>query len=271
MDLDEDQRECTDNIQRSANGLLTVINDILDFSKVESGRLDIEEVHFSLSLVVHDVSKMLRFAAEKKDLLFESDIEPGIDHEMIVTGDPGRLRQIVTNLITNSIKFTNEGSVKFSVQKQAETDDVVEVKFMVEDTGIGIDEEGQKHLFQPFSQADSSTARRFGGTGLGLTICKNLVNLMNGRIVLESAPGQGTSAMFWIPFKKPQEPIDIESLPERLQSERSISRSDFGHEGSHSPAQTTLPSGSHSPASPPDTQLSPEERSKVNILLVEDK
>lgn len=271
MDLDEEQRECTDNIQRSANGLLTVINDILDFSKVESGRLDIEEVHFSLSLVVHDVSKMLRFAAEKKNLVFESDIEPGIDQEMIVTGDPGRLRQIVTNLITNSIKFTNEGSVKFSVQKQAEMDDVVEVKFVVEDTGIGIDEEGKKHLFQPFSQADSSTARRFGGTGLGLTICKNLVNLMKGQIVLESAPGRGTRAMFWIPFKKPQEPIEIRDLPERLQYEKSISHSDSGQEESRSPPPPALTSGSHSPASPPDTQLSREERSKINILLVEDK
>ena len=281
-ELNEEQRECADNIQRSASGLLTVINDILDFSKVESGRLDIEEVQFSLSVVVQDVSKMLRFAAEKKDLLFESDISVGTDEDMVVMGDPGRLRQIATNLITNSIKFTNVGRVKFLVQKERETEDVIEVKFMVEDTGIGIDEESQKHLFQPFSQADPSTARRFGGTGLGLTICKNLVDLMNGRIVLDSSPGHGTSAMFWIPFKKPQYPgsdalIDISNVPERLQSERSLPCSESEH-SMGSPSRlgfdqpTTLGSRSTSPTSVAGgAQLSREERSKVNILLVEDK
>lgn len=279
MDLNEEQRECADNIQRSASGLLTVINDILDFSKVESGRLDIEEVQFSLSVVVQDVSKMLRFAAERKDLLFESDILVGTEEDLVVIGDPGRLRQIATNLITNSIKFTKEGRVKFLVQKEKETEDTIEVKFMVEDTGIGMDEENQKHLFKPFCQADSSTARRFGGTGLGLTICKNLVNLMGGRIALESSPGQGTSAMFWIPFKKPQypggaTPIDVGNIPERLQSERSVPHSDSEHDTSASPShpskQATTLISSDSP-SPEDATLSREERSKVHILLVEDK
>jgi signal transduction histidine kinase len=280
-ELNEEQRECADNIQRSASGLLTVINDILDFSKVESGRLDIEEVRFSLSIVVQDVSKMLRFAAEKKDLLFESDICVGEGEELVVMGDPGRLRQIVTNLITNSIKFTNEGRVKFLVQKEKETEDMIEIKFMVQDTGVGIDEEHRKRLFRPFSQADSSTARRFGGTGLGLTICKNLVHLMNGRIELDSSPGHGTSAMFWIPFKKPGDAagndlVDISSLPDRLQSERSLPRS--GSEQSFdSPTRPTFHTAavgarSSSPSSlAGESHLSREERSKVNILLVEDK
>jgi hypothetical protein len=233
-------------------------------------------VQFSLSVVVQDVSKMLRFAAERKYLLFESDIA-GIDREPTVMGDPGRLRQIVTNLISNSIKFTSEGCVKFSVQKERETEDSLEVKFIVEDTGIGIDEEGQKHLFQPFSQADASTARRFGGTGLGLTICKNLIDLMNGRITLESSPGHGTTATFWVPFKKPQYPgvgaiIDTGSMPDRLQSERSVSCGDFEHDRSGTgPAQPIFTSGNMSPPSPPEAQLSRDERSKVNILLVEDK
>jgi signal transduction histidine kinase len=274
-DLDEEQQEYADNIQRSANGLLTVINDILDFSKVESGRLDIEEVRFSLSVVIHEVNKMLRFAAENKRLNFESDIAVGIDRDLVVIGDPGRLRQIITNLITNSIKFTNEGGVKFSVHRERETENIFEAKFVVEDTGIGIDEEGQKNLFQPFSQADPSTARQFGGTGLGLTICKNLVDLMHGRIALESSPGHGTTTAFWIPFKKPQYPggvaesIDISKVSDRLQSDRSVSCS--GSEGGTPPPQPAVTTSRTSPSSPPETKLSREERSRANILLVEDK
>ena len=173
-ELDMDQRECAENIQRSANGLLTVINDILDFSKVESGRLDVEEVQFDLSLVIQDVCKMLSFAAERKNLVFEGDIQLGTEQDMIVIGDPGRVRQILTNLLTNSIKFTSEGFVKLAVVAKKQLNDITEVFFTVEDTGIGIEEDVRKRLFEPFSQADSSTARRFGGTGLGLTICKNV-------------------------------------------------------------------------------------------------
>lgn len=170
--LTDEQRECAENMQRSANGLLTVINDILDFSKVESGRLDIEEVQFDLNVVVRDVNKMLSFAAERKGLMY---IDQTQELERLkVMGDPGRLRQIITNLLTNSIKFTSEGSVKMQVKIREETADTVAVQFSVEDTGIGIEEEVRKRLFQPFSQADSSTARRFGGTGLGLTISKNV-------------------------------------------------------------------------------------------------
>lgn len=180
-DLDIEQRECAENIQRSANGLLTVINDILDLSKVESGRLDIEEVQFSLSVVISDVNKMLSFAAERKNLIFESDIQIGTEEDLVVMGDPGRVRQILTNLLTNSIKFTSEGTVKLAVKAKKETDETIEVSFSVEDTGIGIEEEVRKRLFKPFSQADSSTARRFGGTGLGLTICKN-VSVMFARV-----------------------------------------------------------------------------------------
>ncbi len=286
-DLDEEQRDCAENIQRSANGLLTVINDILDFSKVESGRLDIEEVQFSLSVVVRDVSKMLGFAAERKNLVFRSDIAVGLDKDLIVMGDPGRVRQIITNLLTNSIKFTSEGFVKFSVLKLRETSDVFEVKFMVEDTGIGIEEEVRKRLFKPFSQADSSTARRFGGTGLGLTISKNLVDLMHGQISLESTLGAGTKAIFTIPFNKPQFQngtplVDIGSLPDRLQSEMSVScsSSDYDQAVGTPPMQSpmNLHRGGHRPRSacmtppaPPELELSPDERANIKILLVEDK
>lgn len=284
-DLDEEQRDCAENIQRSANGLLTVINDILDFSKVESGRLDIEEVQFSLSVVVRDVSKMLSFAAERKNLTFEDNIQVGLERDLIVMGDPGRVRQIITNLLTNSIKFTTEGKVRLSVLKERETSDVFEVKFVVEDTGIGIEEEVRKKLFKPFSQADSSTARRFGGTGLGLTISKNLVDLMHGRITLESTLGNGTVATFWIPFNKPQYHdgsalVNIGSLPDRLQSEMSVScnSSEFDPGTPPGPSNSFDLHRKHkgravsmTPPIPSEPELPREERAKTNILLVEDK
>jgi signal transduction histidine kinase len=287
MDLDEEQQKCAENIQRSANGLLTVINDILDFSKVESGRLDIEEVQFSLSVVVRDVSKMLGFAAERKNLIFESDIAVGLDSDLIVMGDPGRVRQIITNLLTNSIKFTSEGRVRFSVLKERETAEIFEVKFVVEDSGIGIEEEVRELLFKPFSQADSSTARRFGGTGLGLTISKNLVDLMHGKISLESTLGYGTTATFWIPFNKPQYHdgsaalIDIGSLPDRLQSEMSVScnSSEFDQiVGTHAQNPIEMHRGKQkarsinmTPPVPAELELPAGERAKINVLVVEDK
>lgn len=172
--LDQEQRDCAENIQRSANGLLTVINDILDLSKVESGRLDIEEVQFSLSIVLRDVNKMMAFAAVRKNISYDSHIQPEIEQDLKVMGDPGRLRQILTNLLTNSIKFTAEGRVTLSASVAKQDNDTVHVRFVVEDTGIGIEDEVRQRLFKPFSQADSSTARRFGGTGLGLAISKNV-------------------------------------------------------------------------------------------------
>ncbi|KAK0729137.1 hypothetical protein B0T21DRAFT_292312 [Apiosordaria backusii] len=288
VELTEEQRDITENIYRSANALLTVINDILDFSKVESGRLDIEEVQFSLSVIVRDVSKMLSFAAERKDLAFHSDISADIETDMVVMGDPGRVRQIITNLITNSIKFTNQGHVKFSVFKEKDTADITEIKFVIEDTGIGIEEEVRKRLFRPFSQGDASTARKFGGTGLGLTICKHLLDLMKGRMVLESTLGTGTTATFWIPFNKPQgaqksKLVQIDPISDRLQSEMSVSchSSEYDHVLGTPPdvgsmlgdrgrsawrnSAVNLPGiGS------PEEDLSPQERSKIHILVVED-
>ncbi|KAI9755180.1 MAG: hypothetical protein M4579_004376 [Chaenotheca gracillima] len=318
--LDEEQHECAENIQRSANALLTVINDILDFSKVESGRLDIEEVQFSLSVVIRDVCKMLGFVAERKNLSFENDIQVGVDEDLIVMGDPGRVRQIMTNLLTNSIKFTSDGYVRLSITAESESKESVTIQFVVEDTGyvtssallgqnnikaddrdsIGIEEEVRNRLFKPFSQADSSTARRFGGTGLGLTICKNLVDLMNGQISLESSLGSGTRAAFSIPFSKPQyhsggsSLVDATSLPPRLQSEMSIScnSSDYEHYTSGTPPQSPRPpagtsktshkagarsiskrklasQASHN-AAEANAELDSIERKKIHILIVED-
>ncbi|KAL2133801.1 hypothetical protein VTI74DRAFT_1658 [Chaetomium olivicolor] len=290
-ELEEEQRELTENIHRSANALLTVINDILDFSKVESGRLDIEEVQFSLPVVVKDVIKMLRFAAERKGLAFHFDLATDIENELEVMGDPGRVRQIMTNLLANSIKFTNDGHVKVSILKEMESSEVIEIKFAVEDTGIGIDEEVQKRLFQPFYQGDASTARRFGGTGLGLSISKTLLQLMKGRITLESAPGRGTTITFWIPFRKPSRsrsttPDNPGPVPDRLQSETSLSRSNPG--ASHSPSSapgspsviTSLKeqgrSGWRNSSNSLLTIVKPEEelpfsdRANIHVLVVED-
>ncbi|KAF2723288.1 hypothetical protein K431DRAFT_325909 [Polychaeton citri CBS 116435] len=284
--LSTEQRECAENIQRSANGLLTVINDILDFSKVESGRLDIEEVQFDLSMVIRDVNKMLSFAAERKGLKYIDDIQELRSWK--VMGDPGRLRQVITNLLTNSIKFTSEGSVTMRVHIRNETQEMVEVLFIVEDTGIGIEEEVRRRLFKPFSQADSSTARRFGGTGLGLTISKNLVELMHGAIALESKLGVGTKASFWIPFHKaPYQTssgsplVDIGAIPDRLQSDLSISRASSERSGPATPTTPGKPihirenSGLGTAVAPSLNEeapldLSEAERKAINVLVVED-
>ncbi|KAI1404348.1 hypothetical protein F4819DRAFT_494859 [Hypoxylon fuscum] len=286
--LDDEQREFAENLSRSANALLTVINDILDFSKVESGRLDIEEVQFSLSVIVQDVSKMLSFAAARKSLDFRSDISADIENDLVVLGDPGRVRQIITNLLTNSIKFTNLGYVKFSVWKEKETNETIEIRFVIEDTGIGIEEDVLKRLFQPFSQGDASTARKFGGTGLGLTISKNLVDLMHGRIELKSTVGSGTTATFWIPFNKPQTPqrdavIDLGHLPDRLQSEMSVSCHSSDHEQYVATSPVEFQGSVDRPRRPrpkrPTNLLAPfafeedlsrVERAKVQVLVVED-
>lgn len=282
--LTKDQRECAENIQRSANGLLTVINDILDFSKVESGRLDIEEVQFDLSVVINDVNRMLSFAAERKGLTYIDDI-PEIKNWKVM-GDPGRLRQVITNLLTNSIKFTSEGSVTISMRVETETSELLEVTFTVQDTGIGIEEEVRRRLFKPFSQADSSTARRFGGTGLGLTISKNLVELMHGRISLESVLGAGTKASFTIPFHKaPYQSggpplVGLDAIPDRLASDLSVSRTS-SESGPPTPthARKSLPNGDPSvigslgmalSAEHVAVDLSDAERKTVNVLVVED-
>ncbi|CAD6970128.1 unnamed protein product, partial [Tilletia controversa] len=169
--LTVEQRDYAENIQRSADALLTVVNDILDLSKVENGKLDIENAPFSLSLIVLDTRKMLSFATQKKGLEFV--VKGDLNYTGLLMGDAGRLRQVMTNLLTNAIKFTASGSITLDVSETHEDEECIVVKFQVSDTGCGISEETMRRLFRPFSQADPSTARKFGGTGLGLTICKN--------------------------------------------------------------------------------------------------
>lgn len=198
--LSQEQRDFAENIQRSADALLTVINDILDFEKLELGKMDLEKAAFNLNVVIMDTQKMLTFATQKKGLEFRNECQLGYTGQIV--GDAGRLRQVLTNLLTNAIKFTANGSITLRVIETYEDAKSLHVHFEVRDTGCGISQVTLKKLFQPFSQADPSFARRFGGTGLGLSICKNLVDLMGGTIGLESVENKGSNAWFSIPFDK---------------------------------------------------------------------
>jgi len=187
-ELETEQREFAEIVHRSGESLLVIINDILDFSKIEAGRIELEKVPFALDEVVEDAVSALAAKAAEKGLELLVDLNS--EAPLHVIGDPGRLRQILSNLVGNSIKFTEEGEVLVRV-RQARG----HIRFEVRDTGIGIDEAGLARLFAPFSQADSSTTRRFGGTGLGLCISRQLAELMGGKMGVDSEPGKGST--FW--------------------------------------------------------------------------
>ena len=193
-DLDAEQREYLDTVKTSAYFLLELINDILDFSKIEAGRMDLEPIAFSLRECVGDTLKPLSARAREKALELASSISRDIPDAVV--GDPGRLRQVLTNLMGNALKFTEAGEVVVGVQVESQTDDEVVLRFSVRDTGIGISDEQQQHIFDAFSQADGSTTRQYGGTGLGLSISVQLVEMMQGRIWVESELGEGSTFHF---------------------------------------------------------------------------
>ncbi len=196
--LDAQQRDYLSTVKTSADSLLAILNDILDFSKVESRKLELERIPFSLRELVAQTVKPLALKADQKglELLYE------VDHDVPqgIVGDPGRLRQVLSNLIGNATKFTERGHVVLEIKQENHQPGCTMLHFSVSDTGIGIARDKQATVFEAFSQADGSTTRRFGGTGLGLTISATLVQMMGGRIWVESEPGRGSVFHFTVPF-----------------------------------------------------------------------
>ncbi len=196
-ELTRSQKFYAETVRNSGEALMTIINDILDFSKIEAGKLELEIINFNLQIAVEETLDLLTEKAATKGLEISAFIFPDVVPE--VRGDPGRLRQVLLNLISNAIKFTDTGEVSIQVLRLDETETEIELRVQVSDTGIGIAPEVQTRLFQAFTQADSSTTRKYGGTGLGLVICKRLVELMNGTIGVESQMGQGS--VFWFTMR----------------------------------------------------------------------
>jgi len=195
-ELTTEQHRYVETIQASGESLLSIINDILDFSKIEAGKLELETIHFDLQQLIEDVTQMLAARAHAKGLELGAIIPP--DTSLYLKGDPTRLRQILTNLIANAIKFTEQGEVVIKVSTTRRDSRHVMVQLSVHDTGIGISPEARPRLFKPFSQADSSTTRKYGGTGLGLVISSELVACMGGVLDYESEPDQGSRFFFTI-------------------------------------------------------------------------
>jgi two-component system sensor histidine kinase/response regulator len=196
--LDTKQRNYLEKVDSAAKGLLGIINDILDFSKIEAGKMSYEQIDFHLDDVMDGMADLAAIKAQEKDLELLFNI--GADVPLALIGDPLRLRQVLTNLVGNAIKFTEKGEVTVMVSCSAEEADGVRLRFAVSDTGVGLTEEQRGRLFKAFSQADSSTTRNYGGTGLGLTISKRLVEMMDGEIGVESEAGVGSTFFFTARF-----------------------------------------------------------------------
>ncbi len=200
-DLTQRQKKRVETLRDCAEGLLAVLNDILDFSKIEASRLELEVAEFDLRKVIEGVTDLMALKAQEKDVEMLCFIEPDVPTRL--QGDPNRLRQVLSNLVGNAVKFTSEGSISLTVRLE-NPPDVGVVRFEVADTGIGIPESKRSLMFQPFSQADASTARKYGGTGLGLSIVAGLVKMLGGRVDFESEAGKGST--FWFTAALPPQP-----------------------------------------------------------------
>jgi signal transduction histidine kinase/DNA-binding NarL/FixJ family response regulator len=192
------QREFMGMVRESADSLLRLLNDILDFSKIEAGKLDLDAIDFDLRDYVKRAVQTFEVSAAEKGVELHCQVAGGVPDRLV--GDPGRLRQVLLNLVGNAIKFTNEGEVTVDVVEEHQTTDQVSLHFSVKDTGVGIPPDRQRAIFEAFNQADTSTTRKYGGTGLGLAIVSQLVDLMGGRIWLQSKMGKGTTFHFTAVF-----------------------------------------------------------------------
>jgi signal transduction histidine kinase/CheY-like chemotaxis protein len=242
-ELTKDQAEMADSIRVSADLLLTVINDILDFSKMEADKMELFIVAFKADEMMREVVRSVSYSNRDKKNVRNVEILQDIDlPQSLIFGDPVRLHQVLGNLVSNSLKFTENGSITIGARTDWETSEQVKLTFWVKDTGIGIPPQQLVKLFKPFSQADASTARKYGGSGLGLSICKSLIeSMMGGKIQLESVEGEGTTAWFSVTFPKAKEAIagDIQngvdqqdSIAKHARTERARSNtpySDFSH------------------------------------------
>jgi len=218
-ELNAEQQEWISIITTSGENLLKIINDILDFSKNESGQIILENIDFEINGLLKNVYKLMKFKADESGLDFSYHLSKEVP--AIVNGDPFRISQILMNLVNNAIKFTQKGHVKLSVELDDQTKDSIRILFRIKDTGIGISEEGKSLLFKEFSQAESSTSRKYGGTGLGLIISKNMVELMHGEIGVESEINKGSEFWFKLSLKvaqniKDETPVQTEVVPKDL-------------------------------------------------------
>jgi signal transduction histidine kinase/DNA-binding response OmpR family regulator len=207
--LDATQRDYLETIRSSGHALLVIINDILDFSKIEAGKMEVENAEFDLRNILDESRELVAASAAMKGLRISSTVDADVPHSVI--GDSGRLRQVLLNLLSNAVKFTERGSVRVAVSREAQADNAAMLRFAVSDTGIGLSPEQQAGLFRAFSQADRSITRRFGGTGLGLSIAKRLVELMGGTIGVFSQLGVGTT--FWFSVCLPAGTAPAKSVP----------------------------------------------------------
>jgi two-component system sensor histidine kinase/response regulator len=201
--LDENQEDIIHAINRESETLLSLINDILDFSKIEANRYELEKIPFDVRVLVEDVAGSFAIRSKKKGLELLTFLSPDIPTRLI--GDPGRLRQILTNLVGNALKFTETGEIFIKAELEEHTDDKVKIRFFVQDTGIGIHKDKQHKIFDIFTQADGSTTRQYGGTGLGLAISRELTKMMGGEIGVKSQVGKGSSFWFSCVFSKQTE------------------------------------------------------------------